>query len=147
MKKLFSLALLAATSISLHAGTIRVTAYEPSRLEGTEYANDFRKAKQEQQPLFVSVEKAIRLEQQCRPALIGEQNIATTEDDNFLAVLSSGRVEVQLSGASMLMAPLPPGAEQINLNAESGVVYLVPPSEEHPNGVFVLAYERGGAQD
>ena len=146
MKKLILLLAAFAVTSATYAGTICAFAYEPSKLLGTEYANEFRHAKENQQPINVSIEKAIRLVKQCRPALIGQQRIATTQDENFIDILSSGRIQVQLEGASMLMAPLPAGSEQINVNPENGVVYYVPPSEARPNGVFILAYEEGGAQ-
>ena len=146
MKKLFLLLVAFVVSSTTYAGTICAYAYEPSKLLGTEYANDFRRAKESQQPLNVSLEKAVRLVKQCRPALIGQQRISTTQDENFLQVLSSGRIQVQLEGTSMLMAPMPAGSEQLNLNPENGVVYYVLPSEGRPNGVFILAYEEGGAQ-
>jgi len=147
MKKILFLLTALAFTASTYAGTIHAYAFAPEKLLGTEYANDFRRAKESQQPVVVSIEKAIRLIQQCRPALIGQQTIATSQDENFLDVLADGRIQVQLEGASMLTAPLPDGSEQLSLSPENGIVYYVSPSENAPNGVFVLAYEQGGPQD
>ena len=110
MKIFFFTLTLALSLLSAEAGTIKVYSYDPTKLLGTEYANDFRRARQDGQPVYISVSKAKRIIKQCRPALVNKQNINTTQDNNFLNISSHGEASVQLTGVNMLMAPQAPGS-------------------------------------
>ena len=140
MKKIATLIAIIITTAAAQAGNILVYSYDASKLLGTEYANDFRQAKEQGQPLYPSVAKAKRIVKQCKPSLVSKQNIATSEDNNFLIVSRNGNVTAQLLGANMMLAPLPPGAQQINVNPESSVVSFLPSSSAYPKGLFILAY-------
>jgi hypothetical protein len=142
----FLLALVLLTT-SLCAGQVDVYSYDPSKLIGTRYANDFRRAREGGEPVYVSVDKARRLIKQCKAAVVNKQTFSVTEQNNFLNVSRSGRLTLTAMGGDMMMASSGPQGVTLNLSSDSGAVYRIPASRANPNGLFLLAYQYGNQMD